>query len=156
MKEFFEKWYAYNTWANTRVLKALQAQSVTDEKILSLMSHVLVAQFLWLHRISGWPKPDYELWQTYPLEKLVSMSEEVSAKWMNFVAGRDAFDAVLKYSNYTGLPFENKVEQIMIHLVNHASYHRGQIALLMREKGFEPVNTDYITYDRVISGQLKD
>jgi uncharacterized damage-inducible protein DinB len=47
------------------------------------------------------------------------------------------------------------VEQIMIHLVNHSSYHRGQIAMLLRQNGFEPVNTDYITYDRVISGQLK-
>jgi uncharacterized damage-inducible protein DinB len=55
-----------------------------------------------------------------------------------------------------GKYFENNVQQIMIHLVNHGTYHRGQVAMLLRQKGFEPVNTDYITYDRVISGQLKE
>jgi uncharacterized damage-inducible protein DinB len=44
----------------------------------------------------------------------------------------------------------------MIHLVNHSSYHRAQIAMLLRQKGFEPINTDFITYDRVITGQLKE
>ena len=44
----------------------------------------------------------------------------------------------------------------MIHLVNHSSYHRAQIALLLRQKGYEPINTDFITYDRVLRGQLKD
>ena len=45
---------------------------------------------------------------------------------------------------------------IMIHLVNHSSYHRAQIAMLLRQNGFEPVNTDFITYDRVITGQMKE
>jgi uncharacterized damage-inducible protein DinB len=44
----------------------------------------------------------------------------------------------------------------MIHLVNHASYHRAQIALLMRQQGHEPINTDFITYDRVITGQWNE
>ncbi|HMR56073.1 MAG TPA: DinB family protein, partial [Cyclobacteriaceae bacterium] len=63
---------------------------------------------------------------------------------------------VLKYKNYVGDYYETNVEQIMIHLVNHGSYHRGQVAMLLRQKGYEPVNTDYITYDRVLTGQLKD
>jgi uncharacterized damage-inducible protein DinB len=44
----------------------------------------------------------------------------------------------------------------MAHLVNHGTYHRGQVAVLLREKGYDPVNTDFITYDRVLRGQLKD
>ncbi|MFM8742635.1 MAG: DinB family protein [Cytophagales bacterium] len=44
----------------------------------------------------------------------------------------------------------------MIHLVNHGSYHRGQVAMLLRERGYEPFNTDLITYDRVLLGQWKD
>jgi uncharacterized damage-inducible protein DinB len=44
----------------------------------------------------------------------------------------------------------------MIHLVNHSTYHRAQIATLLRQGGLEPVNTDFITYDRVVTGQLKD
>jgi len=48
------------------------------------------------------------------------------------------------------------VESIMMHLVNHCSYHRAQVALLLRQKGFEPLNTDFITYDRVVRGQWKE
>jgi uncharacterized damage-inducible protein DinB len=45
---------------------------------------------------------------------------------------------------------------IMIHQVNHATYHRAQVAMLMRQQGYQPVNTDFITWDRVRTGQLKD
>jgi uncharacterized damage-inducible protein DinB len=61
----------------------------------------------------------------------------------------------MTYKNYVGEDYTNNVEMIMIHLVNHSSYHRAQIAMLLRQKGFEPINTDFITYDRVITGQLK-
>ena len=82
------------------------------------------------------------------------MVEDADAQWMDFIKNNDDFNRLLKYNNYVGDYFESNVEQIMIHLVNHGSYHRGQVAMLLRQKGFEPVNTDYITYDRVLSGQL--
>ncbi|MCU0356882.1 MAG: hypothetical protein MUE95_04830 [Cyclobacteriaceae bacterium] len=155
MKEFFLKWYHYNAWANTRVLAALKEQQVTDDKILSLLSHVLSAQLIWLHRIVVLPMPEYELWKQYPIDQLLNMSEEASKRWLKYIEEHESFDVLLRYHNYIGHSYENKVENIMIHIVNHGTYHRGQIALLMRERGYEPVNTDFITYDRVMSGQLK-
>ena len=154
MKEYFLKLYQYNAWANSRVLKALVQQNVTHEKTLTLMSHILAAQFLWLHRIKGLKPPIYELWKMYSLDELVKMGEEAGRLWLMFIQENDNFNRKLEYKNYIGDEYTNNVEQIMIHLVNHCSYHRGQIALLMRENNFEPVNTDFITYDRVITGQL--
>ena len=84
------------------------------------------------------------------------MAEEISKLWLDFVTGQESFNRSLTYNNYVGDPYVNNVENIMIHLVNHSTYHRAQIALLLRQKGFEPVNTDFITYDRVITGQLPD
>lgn len=156
MKEYFLKLYRYNAWANARVLGALTQQKVQHEKILTLMSHILSAQFLWLHRIKGLAPPKYELWKKYELVELVSMGNEVGKLWLCYLEENVNFDRELVYKNYMGLPFTNNVEHIMMHLVNHSTYHRGQIALLMRENKFEPVNTDFITYDRVITGQLKD
>ena len=156
MKEYFLKLYQYNAWANKRVLGALKQQEVTDEKIRTLMSHVLAAQFIWLARIKGEEKPPYKLWDTLPLEQLELMAEEVGEKWLTFVQTGDYTDRELSYHNYVGKAFTNKVEHIMMHLVNHSTYHRAQVAILMRQKGFEPINTDFITYDRVITGQLKD
>lgn len=156
MKKYFKKLYAFNAWANRRVLTTLQHQKVQDEKILSLMGHIVAALFLWLHRVRGLPPPaGIKLWGDYSLEKLIELSEKATQDWIDFVDQNDDFDREITYKNYTGDPFTNNVEMIMIHLVNHSSYHRAQIAMLMRQKGLEPVNTDFITYDRVMTGQLK-
>ena len=155
MKDFFLKWYQYNAWANRRLVTCLERQQVTDEKILSVFGHLMAANFIWLNRINGLPKSKYELWGKYELDELRNMVEEADQLWMNFINEHENFDRLMKYHNYVGDYFENNVQQIMIHLVNHGTYHRGQVAMLLRQKGFEPVNTDFITYDRVISGQLK-
>jgi uncharacterized damage-inducible protein DinB len=156
MKEYFLKLYQYNAWANSRVLNCLQRQSVEDEKILTLMGHIVAAQFLWLHRIKGLQPPDVKLWGSYTFEQLSTMAEDAGKKWLQFVESEDNFNRELSYTNYVGEPYTNNVEMIMIHLVNHSSYHRAQIAMLLRQKGLEPINTDFITYDRVIRGQWKE
>ena len=156
MKAYFLKLYQYNAWANNRVLTCLTRQNVEHEKILSIMGHVLAAQFLWLHRIKGLPPADVKLWGEYSLQQLAKMSDEVGRIWLEFVEGTDDFDRQLTYLNYTGDPYTNNVEMIMIHLVNHSTYHRAQVALLLRQEKLEPINTDFITYDRVITGQWKE
>jgi uncharacterized damage-inducible protein DinB len=156
VKKYFLKLYNYNYWSNKRVLGTIQKQDVSDAKILQLMGHVLAAQYLWLHRIKGLPAPDVKLWGEYSLDTLLKMAEDVGKQWLDFVESTDNFDRELTYRNYTNDPYTNNVENIMIHLVNHSSYHRAQVALLMRQQGFEPINTDFITYDRVITGQWKE
>lgn len=155
MKKYFRKLYEYNRWANRRVLDALNRQKVSDEKILGLMAHVVAAQLLWLHRIKGLPAPDVKLWGSYTLEEVNTMAEDAGKQWIDFVGATDSFDREMTYKNYTGDTYTNNVEMVMIHLVNHSSYHRAQIATLLRQQGLEPINTDFITYDRVITGQLK-
>ena len=154
MEQYFLKLYQYNAWANNQVMNCLISQSVADEKTLSIMSHLLAAPFIWLNRIKGLPKSEVKLWETQDLETLQQMTEDGAAIWLDFIENTKSFDRDLSYTNYVGSPFVTNVEQIMIHLVNHSSYHRGQVALRIRQIGLQPVNTDYITYDRVITGQL--
>lgn len=156
MKEYFLKLYQYNVWSNDRVLHCLQRQQVSDEKILSVMGHIVAAQFLWLQRIKALPPPDVKLWGQYSLAHLISLASDSGKQWLEFVEETDNFSRDLTYTNYVGESYVNNVEMIMIHLVNHSSYHRGQVAMMLRQKGFEPVNTDFITYDRVIRGQWKE
>jgi uncharacterized damage-inducible protein DinB len=156
VKKYFLKLYKYNYWSNKRVLDAIEKQNVADPKILQLMGHVLAAQYLWFHRINALPAPDVKLWGDYSIDRLMHMAEDIGKQWIDFVERTEDFDRELVYKNYTNDPYTNNVENIMIHLVNHSSYHRGQVAMLLRQKGFEPINTDFITYDRVITGQWKD
>jgi uncharacterized damage-inducible protein DinB len=155
MKQYFLKLYQYNAWANNQVLKCLINHSVAVEIALSIMSHLLAAPFIWLNRIKGLPKSDVKLWETQDLDTLQQMAKDGAAIWLEFIENTESFDRELSYTNYIGNSYVTNVEQIMIHLVNHSSYHRGQVALRVRQLGFQPVNTDYITYDRVITGQLK-
>ncbi|MGC4022505.1 MAG: DinB family protein [Cyclobacteriaceae bacterium] len=154
MKKYFLKLYQYNAWANKRVLSCLKQQNVSQEKILSLMGHIAAAEMLWLHRIKNLPKPDVKLWSNYSLQEIEKMLIKIDPDWISFIETIEQFDRELSYKNYTGDQFTNNVEDIMIHTANHASYHRAQVAMLLRQNGFEPVNTDFITYDRVLRGQL--
>lgn len=156
MKKYFLKLYQYNAWANKRVIDCLTRQHIGDQKILSIMGHIVAAQYLWLHRIKGLPAAPVKLWDDYTLDQVSGMAEDVGKLWLEFVETTDNFDRELTYRNYTNDPYTNNVEMIMMHLVNHSSYHRAQIAMLLRQKGFEPINTDFITYDRVITGQWKE
>jgi uncharacterized damage-inducible protein DinB len=156
MKKYFLKLYQYNAWANDRVVNCLKRQSIADEKVLSIFGHVLAAQFLWLHRIKGLTPPNVKLWGEYSLETLEKMATDANAQWLEFVEGNHTFDREMTYTNYVGDLYTNNVETIMMHLVNHCSYHRAQVAMLLRQRGFEPINTDLITYDRVVRGQWKE
>lgn len=156
MKKYFLKLYQYNAWANERVISCLTSQQVNDKKTLSIFGHVLAAQFLWLHRIKGLAPPNVKLWGDYSLDTLQKMVTDANQQWLDFVESTEPFDRELTYTNYTGDPYTNNVESIMMHLVNHCSYHRAQVALLLRQNGLEPINTDLITYDRVQRGQWKD
>ncbi len=156
MKKYFVKLYQYNAWANNRVMDCLLRQQVRDAKITTLFGHVLAAQFLWLHRIKGLSAPAVKLWGDYSLETLQTMVVNANAQWITYVEETDDFDREMTYHNYVGDLYTNNVETIMMHLVNHSSYHRAQIALLLRQGGLEPINTDLITFDRVQRGQWKD
>lgn len=156
MKKYFIKLYQYNDWATKRVMDCLSRQEVNDEKIISLLGHIIAAQYLWLHRIKGLPPAQVKLWGDYTLPQLMQMGEDAARLWLEYIDQTEDFNRELTYHNYVGDPYVNNVEMIMIHLVNHSSYHRAQIAMLLRQKGYEPINTDFITYDRVITGQWKD
>jgi uncharacterized damage-inducible protein DinB len=155
-KSYFLKLYQYNAWANRKVVSCLVNQNVTDQKILSIFNHLVSAQFIWYNRFSGLPKSEYLLWGNYSLEQLRAMIEKANTLWIEFIETADNFERELKYTNYVNDYYENSIGDIMAHLVNHGTYHRGQVAVLLREKGYDPVNTDFITYDRVLRGQLKD
>jgi len=146
----------YNAWADARVMECLERQQVKDVKILRIFGHLVSAQLIWYNRFKGLPKSPLPLWGDHSLSELKSIATEASRCWLSFVGEEDTFDRVLKYTNFVGDYYETNIRDLMTHLVNHCTYHRGQVAVLLREKGYEPVNTDFVTYDRIISGQLKE
>ncbi len=150
LKRQFIDSFRYNHWANERVLVALEQNGIEDEKTLSLFSHLVSAQIIWLLRIEGLPTSPFPIWESYKLTELESMTEESGRNWLNYLNGHqmETFEEMISYKNTEGKKYETTIRQIINQVLLHGSYHRGQIALRFRELGFEPPETDYIFYKR--------
>lgn len=140
---------AHLEWADTRALESLRGATADVPKALEIYAHVLGAEHTWLARIAG-RAPRHAVWPALDLAQCETLARENAAELRAFAAtASDASLArVVSYRNSAGQEFESTVEDMMLQLLLHGSYHRGQIALLLREAGAEPSPTDYIAFVR--------
>lgn len=142
---------AYNNWANSLLLEALISnRGSLPESCLTLFSHIVNAQSVWVSRING-IKPSVAVWQLNDLESCRMLLEEsVSAlARLDYLETTDS--PMIKYTNTIGDYYETSVADILLHIFNHGTYHRAQIAKEMKLHDIQPVNTDYIQYVRLQS-----
>ena len=116
---------------------------------LRLMSHIVNAQSTWLVRLNGVP-PVTGIWDERDLAASRRLNEETLRGFRTVMESLE-FDPRRKveYKNSAGVPFENTLGDILLQVFTHGGYHRGQIAMQLRQAGLEPVNTDYITWVRM-------
>lgn len=162
--EEFRDLYAYNRWANRRVLGAaarLSPEVLSRDlgssfpSVLATLAHVLAAEWIWLERWRGSSPPGLpESWELSSLEAVRVRWAEVEAGQRAFVEGLDepALERAISYRNTAGTPYQNPLGQLLRHVVNHSTYHRGQVVTMLRQLGAEAVATDYVVYLREPSG----
>ena len=140
----------YTRWAHTRVLDTLRAADAVPERILELMSHLLRTQDVWYGRVAGTEHADLDFWAVDDLEACVERAEASTDRWDALLdeRGPEGLDQPVSYTNSSGTAFETPLRDILLHLVNHGTHHRAQIALLLREAGIAPPATDYIYFVR--------
>ena len=155
MKTYLRKLFSYDAWANERVVGCLAQQQVSDAKILGLMGHLFVAQLVWANRVMGLPPPPQKLWDNYKLAELTDLGRQAREQWLEFFKLDDDLHRKITYTNFSDKTFTSDVENIMVQVINHSTYHRGQVAILLPPLGFKAVNTDFITYHRTAGGQLQ-
>jgi len=141
----------YNNWANSLLLDTLKANSpVLPQSCITLFSHIVNAQKIWVCRIKG-IVPDIAVWQENDLQTCSVLLHE-SANALSKIDYLQTADApLIKYSTSTGGYFETSVNDILLHVFNHGTYHRAQIAKEMALHNIKPVNTDYIQFVRLPS-----
>lgn len=116
------------------------------QKAIEIYSHMINAHHVWNARILG-KKPFFKVWQTHSVEVFSEMNEEnylISKK----ILDNNELDKIISYQNTKGESYQNTIKDIMFHIINHSSYHRGQVMLLVRNAGLEPIPTDYILTKR--------
>jgi uncharacterized damage-inducible protein DinB len=136
-------------WADERVLESLRNCRTPLTAAIGLYSHVLGAEHTWLRRIQG-IQPELSVWPDVTLDQCETIARENAAS-LRALVGRLTDDELQKdvtYRNTAGKEFTTGLEDILLHVALHGSYHRGQVAALLRSSGDEPSPTDYIQWVR--------
>lgn len=157
----FRQLYAYNRWATERMLAA--ASQLSDDQfrqdmgssfpsIRDTLVHIMSAEWVWLSRLQGTSPPGMpEAWKSMGLREITRQWDDVDRSLRNLVdgLGETELDQPIPYRNTAGSAFVSTRAQILRHVVNHSSYHRGQITTMLRQLGAAAPTTDLIAYYRM-------
>jgi uncharacterized damage-inducible protein DinB len=142
----------YSTWASRRLLDAVlkldPEQQTRDlgsshKGLLDTLSHIQFGDRIWLTRIQGEPyQPPSD-----PIHIDWPRTHTAWEQWSDSLADADV-TRMVAYRDMKGNPYETPVWQICLHVVNHATLHRGQVMAMLRQLGVPPPPTDLIFYYR--------
>ena len=138
---------AYMKWADFRLLDAVAEHMPAS---LATLQHIYLGEVVWWLRVSG--QEDAQISQlTAPgdVGTLRDAWRDIHAKWVTWAESAD-FETIIPHRNLKGDPFRMPAWQIVLHLVNHGSFHRGQVAAMLRGSGFAPPATDLIIWYRSV------
>ena len=140
---------AHLVWADSAVLAALRESPGPDTRGRTLYAHVVGAEAVWIARIAG-RTPDVAVWPTLSLDQAAALARRNADELVALLASATADDFAheIEYRNSAGVQFRSTLEDILLHVALHGSYHRGQISLVIRGGGGEPAPSDYIAYVR--------
>lgn len=145
MVHHIRRLFSYDDWANREVLTALKNAAATPPRSLKYMAHILSAEKLWLERLTQHPQT-LPVWPELTLHRCQEQARELPSLWSRYIGSlnSDSLSRSISYKNTRGESWSSRVEDILLHVVMHSVYHRGQIAADMRASGFSPAYTDFI------------
>lgn len=152
--------YEYNAWANRRALEAASALSKEQftqklgssfSSVRDTLAHIFGVEWLWLERFQGRSPsalPDNASYAE--IEKLKERWAVFEPTLLNFARGlkQEDLDCVMEYKTMKFGVYRNPLWQSMLHLVNHGTYHRGQVTTMLRQLGAQPILTDLMHFYR--------
>ena len=146
MKVFFKDIFDYHHQVNTKLINLfLENPGKILGRAIFLLSHSINAQQVWNARILKTDAVGVNDLHTIKVCK--AMNEENHKNTLSILEQFN-FDDKIEYKTSHGQPFVNSVQEILFHVANHFSHHRGQIMSDLRQNGIEPFISDYIYYKR--------
>ncbi|MDP2686774.1 MAG: DinB family protein [Aequorivita sp.] len=147
MKDFFLDKFEYTHHCNQLLIDVLFKNPETYRDRISLLaSHSLNAHHVWNHRLFG-IAATFSVWQILEIGVLPTINNENFEHTKLFLQKKNLAEPV-NYTNSKGESFTNTAGDILFHLINHSTYHRGQLVSQLKVEGVEPIVTDYIFYKR--------
>lgn len=136
----------YTRVADERMLSIFEHNKIVPAKAITLFSHMLNAQHIWANRILE-KLPIYAVWEEHSLASLRSIADD-NKRLLTFILETIDLQKEIAYGNSGGRTYVNVVQDILFHVVNHSTYHRGQIASLLKAEAIAPPVTDFIILKR--------
>ena len=132
------------------MLDVLRRQVEDNERARKWLCHVLAAEQMWITRLRGEDSSAVPVWTDRSLDECAELLAQNASAYQQFLHGLSEadFEQAVSYKNTKGVSFSTSIRDILTHVANHGTYHRGHIATLMRAAGQEPINTDFITFTR--------
>ena len=147
MKDFFTELFEYNCHYNQKLadLFLLNLDKASDRSV-KLFNHILNAHQIWNGRI----EPDQNLfgvWDIHPAQDFIRI-DKMNHEHSLLILEKYNMNQNADYKNGKGQCFSKKISDILFHIINHSTYHKGQIAAEFRQSEIEPIVTDYIFYKK--------
>jgi uncharacterized damage-inducible protein DinB len=117
-----------------------------QEKIARFVSHTINAQHIWNKRLEGQPI-ELGVWQDHDITTLERLEHENFEISLRLLALLD-LSTNISYENSEGTSFTKNIGDIFFHIINHSTYHRGQLMLRLKEAGVPPIPLDFIHYKK--------
>ena len=161
MKQLLQQYAAYNLWANkiiTEKIAQLPVDTIHKEMNSSFTSiyktvvHLMDVESIWWQRLNlqehvEWPGKSFEGNFKALSQQLIFLSKQ----WNEWVINANEVNIthVFGYQNSKKEYFKQPVYEMLLHLFNHQTFHRGQIITMMRQNGIEKIPaTDFIVFAR--------
>lgn len=151
----------FNYWARDRMLTAVDALTLEQftrdlgnsfRSVRDTLAHLIFAEWVWLSRWQGEsptaPLPA-EMFPDLASIRKMWLEQEVKLRAHLESLGEDGVTRVINYNLLNGTPGSSVFWMMLQHVVNHGSYHRGQVTTMLRQLGVAPPkSTDLIAFYR--------
>lgn len=163
MLEILQYQVRYAAWANARILAAAGELSAgelerdfgtADKSVSGTLAHIYRAERVWLGRIKDVPT-EFQVAGDDAFSALRENWPLLSQQWVDWCGELRAEEPVLPltYKDLKQNTWTQPLWKIVLHVVNHSTHHRGQVAGFLRALGRVPPSLDSITFARLGEGQ---
>ncbi len=148
-KDDIQKLFEHMWWADDRAADELAASAEVPAKAVELYAHILGAELVWLDRIMGAAQSE-AVWPALDFNGARALANTARSRYQALLdtLSSENLSSLVYYTNSAGQAFDTRLDDILLHVALHGCYHRGQVALLLRDAGTKPSPTDYIGFVR--------
>ncbi|HEU5138661.1 MAG TPA: DinB family protein [Bacillales bacterium] len=163
MKQYALKLYDYHVWANKRLFERVKElpEDVYDQEIQSVFpsiaetfAHLYIVDTVWLgvmrddgfEDIQAASRQAAEAANEKSIEEMETLFTELTGRYREFLDSQEDLEKPMAPEHPAFGRLETHLSELIQHVVNHGTYHRGNITAMIRQQGHESVMTDYIMY----------